>query len=151
MTSSSKWISAGKSGAAIGSSDTSAQISYHDEKAVFSVDLTKAALTSNANPFLTTETDGSTKPGANGAADEEDDSIILLRAHGIIMAIVFLAGYPVGSTLMPMLGKWLVHAGWQMLSFMGMWIGFALGYIISSRADSVSSLHFTPVEPLVPC
>jgi hypothetical protein len=64
------------------------------------------------------------------------------------MAAVFLIGYPVGSIMMPVLGNWLIHAGWQVFAFVGMWVGFALGYVLSSRIGTVSShASMTPHGP----
>ncbi|KAG5912589.1 hypothetical protein E4U42_002127 [Claviceps africana] len=59
----------------------------------------------------------------------------LLYAHGVIMTLVFLVGFPVGAMLMPLLGRWLVHAGWQVFFFVFMWAGFGVGYVLSQRLD----------------
>lgn len=143
ISSSSKWIAASKAGPAIDSSSVSAPISIHDNKAAFSVDLNQASISSDSNPFLTPATNGGTKPINNGTTTSSDNSGTLLLVHGVIMAIAFLAGYPIGSALMPLLGKWFIHAGWQMLAFLGMWIGFGLGFVISSRGNRVSYESFT--------
>ncbi|CAM1506972.1 Fc.00g066130.m01.CDS01 [Cosmosporella sp. VM-42] len=69
----------------------------------------------------------------NGAVTETESgaSDTLVYAHGIIMSVVFLIGYPIGALLMPLLGKWYIHAGWQTLAFLGMWAGFGIGYRIA--------------------
>lgn len=138
ISNSSNWIAASRTGAAIDSSSVSAPISIHDSYTKFSVNLNQASIASDSNPFLTAATNGGTKPTNTGITTSSDNTRALLSAHGAIMAIAFLVGYPLGSALMPLLGKWLLHAGWQILAFIGMWIGFALGYVISSRANRVS-------------
>ncbi|KHO00067.1 uncharacterized protein MAM_01990 [Metarhizium album ARSEF 1941] len=138
ITSSSKWISAwAKKGPATDSSSASEPISIHDAFSSFSVNLQQATITSDSNPFLTPATNGGTKPIVNGVETGADNSKMMLYAHGIIMAGAFLLGYPIGSAVMPLLSKWIVHASWQLLAFTGMWVGFALGYIISSKAGSL--------------
>ncbi|TWU74444.1 hypothetical protein ED733_004426 [Metarhizium rileyi] len=136
ISSSSKWISAWKVGKAIESSSLSEPIAYHDGHSGFSVDLKQASIASDSNPFLTAATNGGSKPDTSAVKTEGDESIAVLYAHGIVMAAAFLIGYPVGSALMPLLGKWIFHASWQLLAFIGMWVGFALGYIISSQAGT---------------
>jgi F0F1-type ATP synthase assembly protein I len=71
-------------------------------------------------------------------AEYSSTSDIVLRAHGVIMSIVFLAGYPLGAVLMTMIGKWFIHAGWQVIVFVGMWAGFALGYVYARNDSDVS-------------
>lgn len=141
LSSSSSWISAWKMGSSLDSSNPSQSISTHDGKASFSVDLQQASITSDSNPFLASSNGGgSTRTGSTGAVVEEDDDDQNNRlevAHGVIMAIVFVVGYPIGSAVMPLVGSWLIHAGWQMLAFLAMWAGFAVGYIASSREGEV--------------
>ncbi|KAL5610962.1 hypothetical protein FOBRF1_007079 [Fusarium oxysporum] len=33
----------------------------------------------------------------------------------------------------PLLGKWLIHAGWQIVAFAGMWVGFGVGKVAADR------------------
>jgi uncharacterized protein (DUF2062 family) len=63
-----------------------------------------------------------------------------LLAHGVLMAIVWIFMYPVGAMLMPLLGKWFLHAGWQFVAFGAMWAGFALGVLLAQDFGIVSSL-----------
>ncbi|KAM5344133.1 hypothetical protein ACJ41O_012670 [Fusarium nematophilum] len=125
------WISAWKTGSPLDSTDVRANIDEHDGTDSFSVDFSKATIGSDSNPF----TNGSnTRPNTGGAVTGggggEDHAATI---HGIIMSIVFLIGFPVGSFLMPVLGKWLIHAGWQIFAFAGMWVGFGLGKIAADR------------------
>ncbi|KAF5125461.1 hypothetical protein E5D57_010148 [Metarhizium anisopliae] len=137
ITSSSSWLYAWNMGAAIDSSSPSEPISFHDAFSGFSVNLEQATIASDSNPFLTPATNGNTKPNPSGVETDEGNGMAMLYAHGIVMSVAFLIGYPVGSALMPLLGRWLIHASWQLLAFVGMWVGFALGCVISSRAGSL--------------
>ncbi len=62
----------------------------------------------------------------------------LLVAHGIIMALVMVILFPLGSMLMPLLGKWWFHAGWQSVTFLLMWAGFGLGVKCAQERNEVS-------------
>ncbi|KAG7105316.1 hypothetical protein HYQ44_016628 [Verticillium longisporum] len=148
-SSSSNWIAAWHRGSAISSTNLNAPISQHDSVTSFGLDLTRATVAEDTNPFAgstapTTggnngnngntgntgnsntggNTGGVTAPASSGLAGPN-----VLLAHGVIMTIVFVAMYPIGSILMPMLGKWLIHAGWQITAFMLMWAGFGLGVV----------------------
>lgn len=148
LTDSNSWIAAWKSGDSLDSTSPSERISEHDEEDGFSVDFAQAAISSDSNPFLTTSSDGgsSSDTGSNSdntgsgvvSSKSSDNTDAILRAHGIIMSIVFLAGYPLGAVLMPIVGKWFIHAGWQTVVFMGMWAGLALGVIVGNRENKVS-------------
>ncbi|OAQ72377.1 hypothetical protein VFPPC_00369 [Pochonia chlamydosporia 170] len=138
ISDSSPWLSARKIGPPIDSSSPSAPISIHDMYTSFLVNLNQASIAADSNPFLTPATNGGTKPsssGPSGVVSTVDNSKTLLYAHGIIMAVAFLVGYPVGAALMPLLGKWVIHAGWQMLALAATWAGFAIGYIVSTRSN----------------
>ncbi|GKU00127.1 cellobiose dehydrogenase [Fusarium langsethiae] len=125
------WIAAWLSGDSLDSTSPSERIGQHDEHATFDVNLAKASMSSDSNPFLSANTNqGSSSSG--GAASETSSSSSsdkVQLAHGIIMSIVFIAGYPLGAILMPLLGKWIIHAGWQVVMLLLMWAGFGLGYV----------------------
>jgi hypothetical protein len=72
--------------------------------------------------------------------DHEDDPPTV-TAHGIITALVMVILYPFGSILMPQLGIWYIHAGFQMFSFLLMWIGFGLGVQTAMEEAMVSQIH----------
>lgn len=138
------WISAWKTGSALDSSDTGASIDQHDSYDGFSVDLSKATLATDAIPFTNTSTAVSTPSSSAGSGVTStgivsSDSVI--KAHGIIMALAFLVGFPAGALLMPLLGSWKIHAGWQMLAFVGMWIGFGLGKVSADKYSQVSAVY----------
>ncbi|KAI8719067.1 DOMON domain-containing protein [Fusarium sp. LHS14.1] len=147
---SNSWIAAWKNGDSLDSTSVSERISEHDEHSSFSVNFAQASMSSDSNPFTSSSTDSGSDSGSDsdsdsnsgsgsgsdsgsdsnsGVTESSGPSKTVLRAHGIIMSIVFLAGYPLGAVLMPIIGNWLVHAGWQFIVFLGMWAGFGLGYV----------------------
>lgn len=134
------WIAAWLAGDSLDSTSPSERISQHDEHATFDVSLAKASISSDKNPFTSADANESTS-GSNGAVAEtsskgSNDNVQL--AHGIIMSIVFIAGYPLGAILMPIIGKWLIHAGWQVVMLLLMWAGFGLGYVCAKDKGIVS-------------
>lgn len=154
------FITAWKEGSAINSKSLAADIGYHDAHSEFTFDLTKATIADDANPFVEASSggsgEGSTSPSngnsGSGSDDDDDDdgsSTITLpawireiptleSAHGIIMSIVMVVLYPLGSLLMPLFGSWVLHAVWQIGSFLVMWAGFAIGVILAQRTGYVS-------------
>ncbi|PNY26704.1 Uncharacterized protein TCAP_03368 [Tolypocladium capitatum] len=132
------WLAAWLQGSPLNSESTSATISVHEAYNLFSVDLAKASIGSDANPFLTTQgnnTGGSGNGNGNGVTDNGGlPNQTLAYAHGILMTLVFVVGYPIGSVMMPLIGNWIIHASWQMLVFLGMWAGFGIGYVMANRA-----------------
>ncbi|KAL6402745.1 hypothetical protein AUP68_14081 [Ilyonectria robusta] len=152
---SNSWIAAWKQGSSLDSSSLSASIQEHHGTDSFKVNFAKATITSDSNPFLNSSSNNSSSSG-DGDSDSDDSgsngymgSAVtegssggddgISSAHGIIMSVVFLIGYPIGAVLMPLLGKWLVHAGWQVLAFLGMWAGFGIGYVAADKTGDVSS------------
>ena len=61
-----------------------------------------------------------------------------MYAHASIMILAFLVFYPLGAVLVRFVGKWYIHAAVQMLGFIGMWAGFATGYVLAKRDGEVS-------------
>ena len=145
------WIAAWKSGDSLDSTNPRASIDYHDSRAVFSVDFSQAGISSDANPFVRPE--GSHESGDSGdsgdsgysgndgaaAEKESDDDSTVIRAHAIIMSLVFVVLYPLGSMVMPLLGKWFIHSTSQIISFLLMWAGFGCGYVYARRDKIVSN------------
>ncbi|KAG5974429.1 hypothetical protein E4U55_008215 [Claviceps digitariae] len=173
ISSSSNWIAAWKAGPSMDSASPSTDITVHDGHSQFAVNLQKASISSDSNPFVSKSTNAGTvgvgngnksngnKSNSNGsnsnasngnasngtsdAGDGSNDTSgvvvqqdtshnqFLQNTHGVIMAVVFIAGYPLGSSLMPLMGKWLLHASWQLLAFLGMWAGFGIGYTVATN------------------
>lgn len=79
--------------------------------------------------------DGDGQRAAKQRLREQNE--IISYSHGAIMAAVFVLGFPMGAIAMPLFGNWIVHASWQMFSFVGMWAGFGLGYVFANRHNNV--------------
>ena len=136
-------IAAWKEGS-LESDDSSASISQHDGRTVFSADFAGASIAQDANPFA-----GVTEVILDDDEDDEDDEDVTpvetttgtdsrLVIHGIVMAVTFAVLYPAGAFLMPLLGKWMIHAGFQMFAFVATWVGFATGYMWADEIGAVS-------------
>jgi len=149
LTGTTGWISAWKAGSSLSTTSKSASISQHDDTDRFRLDMSTASISTDANPFTQASTgggddsdSGSDSGNGNGNGITQDSSSLLnnkvLVAHGIIMALVMAVLYPLGSLLMPLLGKWQVHAAWQTVSFILMWVGFGIGVKCAKERDSVS-------------
>ncbi|KAF4864256.1 Cellobiose dehydrogenase [Colletotrichum siamense] len=143
---STNWIAAWKSGSAINSASNSQSIQQHDDHSSFTLDLTSATVSSDSNPFTGASTGGNgSGSGSSGGGSTSGGSGVvfnggggksaILLAHGVIMSIVFVALYPLGAMLMPLVGKWMAHAVWQSVAFALMWVGFGTGYAYARDND----------------
>lgn len=169
------WIGAWHAGSSLATTNKNVGLTVHDNTAQYQLDMTKATISSDSNPFVSTSSSGSgsgsgsgtgtgtgsgsgsgsgTGSGSgsgDGSGSSGDDSgggvtvvsssapnAAILTAHAVIMALVMVVLYPLGSTLMPLLGKWLVHGVWQGLAYLLMWAGFALGIIAAQQRGLVS-------------
>lgn len=136
------WIAAWRSGSSLATTNKGASISQHGngDHRLVNIDLTAATISSDSNPFIIARntTGGSGTGGSGSASGPSSDSGItqvqgdtsgarMLAAHGIIAALVMAVLYPLGSLLMPLLGKWWVHGAWQVIAFALMWAAFGLG------------------------
>ncbi|KAI1760494.1 putative iron reductase domain protein [Hypoxylon sp. FL1150] len=127
------YIGAWKVGDAVDSADPDASIQYHDGHDEWHFDLTKSTVADDANPFVgVAQFDNNNRGVREGSFSDPN---ILIRSHGILMAIVMVLLYPIGSSLMPLFGKWKYHALWQLISFFIMWAGFGLGLVASQRIE----------------
>lgn len=136
------WIAAWKTGDAINSADPDAQIQRHDAHDTWAFDLTAATVTDDANPFVGAKQYDNNNRGV-GSGSFADPRILIL-GHGIIMAVVMIVLYPLGSALMPVFGKWIIHAAWQLFAFLIMWAGFGLGIVALQRIQLVSPVETCP-------
>ncbi|KAH8657675.1 hypothetical protein BX600DRAFT_438866 [Xylariales sp. PMI_506] len=128
---STSWIAAWKSGSSLATTDKDAKISQHDDTSQFTLDLTQATITTDANPFTgnTTTTSASTTAGSSSTTQANPKMLVYI--HGVIMTAVMVFLYPMGSMLMPLFGKWFIHAGWQLFAYVLMWAGFAVGVVVA--------------------
>ncbi|CAI4216318.1 unnamed protein product [Parascedosporium putredinis] len=143
----------------LNTADTNAAIAQHADFDQVRIDLTQAAVTLDVNPFLTGGTTGGTGnnngntgntggntgtgtgnngnnvggggnlTGGNSGAGSGNRTVNLVRVHGILMALAFVVLYPIGALLIPLVGKWYIHAGCQSVAFLVMWAGFGTGYM----------------------
>ncbi|KAG5743419.1 hypothetical protein H9Q70_013869 [Fusarium xylarioides] len=102
-----QWISAWKKGSSLDTSDASGNFAEHDVTDSFSVDLSKATVSGTSNPFINSSNTTPSDNAVSGGGGGEDHTG---SAHGVIMAIVFLVGFPIG-----------------------MWIGFGIGKVAADR------------------
>ncbi|KAJ3568855.1 hypothetical protein NPX13_g6278 [Xylaria arbuscula] len=151
--SSANFIAAWKKGNALDSSSAEAEISYHDSHDQFTFNLARATITNDENPFVGTSEGGNDQGNepsggdnsGSGSSSSASEIPKLASAHGLIMSIVMVVLYPIGSVLMPLFGSWVLHAAWQIGSFLVMWAGFALGIILSQR----TGINFTVTHTLL--
>lgn len=125
-------IGAWKSGSALDSTDLSQSIDIHDGNTAFLLDLTQATLEADSNPFTaaaatTTPAAGGNSSSTSGVTVAAAPNKMIIWAHGLGMGLVFGVLYPVASALMPLLGKWQLHAGFQVVNWLAMWAFFGLG------------------------
>jgi hypothetical protein len=141
------WIAAWKQGSPLDSTSSSESIAEHDGTDKFSVNFASATFSSSGNPFSSDSSTNSSSGSSDGVVSKGGDGgsgDTLVHAHGIVMAVVFIVAYPIGAVAMPLIGNWLIHAGWQVLAFVGMWAGFGIGYVLAKDDGEVS----VPVDAL---
>ncbi|KAL2112788.1 hypothetical protein VUR80DRAFT_6509 [Thermomyces stellatus] len=149
------WIAAWKEGSPLNTQSVDTRIAQHDGRDQFRFDLTQATITEDTNPFVNGDTnedegdngnngnngdtgnDGSIGSGNTDGASTAESSVDTLLMHGIIMTVTFTFLYPLGSMLIPLAGKWYIHAGCQVVAFLTMWAGFASGYITARTAGKL--------------
>lgn len=143
---------------------------------LFQVNLAKAGISSDSNPFTGSSSSasgsnsggssGSNPGGSSSSGDGDGDgsgnsavsgvsealtSQTLATAHGAVMSVVFVIMYPLGSSLMPLIGKWYIHASWQTIAFLLMWAGFGIGVFITRQEGIVSFCQiFLPMSSFSP-
>ncbi|KAI8962285.1 putative iron reductase domain protein [Daldinia sp. FL1419] len=143
----SHWIAAWKIGEPINSADPDAQIRYHDGHDAWQFDLTVGTIPDDENPFL----GAVTYDGISRGVDRGIDPRRIISAHGIIMALVMIVLYPAGSALMPLVGKWHIHASLQMLVFLAMIAGISLGAVSLQHIDFEFNSTHTILGTVVAC
>ncbi|OTB02503.1 hypothetical protein M426DRAFT_322595 [Hypoxylon sp. CI-4A] len=126
-----EWIAAWKVGDPVDSTALDAPIQQHDAHDQWTFDLTQGTVDDNANPFVGVKQFDNTNRGVGRGSFADPRTLIV--GHGIIMAVVMVLLYPLGSAVMPLFGKWALHASWQLLAFLLMWAGFGLGVVSTQR------------------
>lgn len=162
----SSWIASWRKGSSLATTSRSATLEQHDDTAIFELDLTKATVSADANPYVAGGNSGSGSGGSgdsggsgsgsgsggsgSGSSGDGDGGVTVvsanrlngsvLAAHGFIMALVFVILYPLGALLMPILGKWWAHAAFQAVVWLVMWAGFGIGIRCALERDLVSPI-----------
>ncbi|XXG98798.1 hypothetical protein Hte_005128 [Hypoxylon texense] len=143
------YLAAWKTGDAVDNDNPDAMIRYHDAHDQWRFDLTQGTVADDTNPFVgVSQFDNNNRGVSRGSFA---DPRTLIRGHGIIMAVVMVLLYPIGSSLMPLFGKWLLHASWQFLAFLLMWAGFGLGFVASQRIRLDFNSTHTMLGTVVVC
>lgn len=141
---SARWIGAWKAGSSLASTSLSESISFHDGSLQFHLDLTQASIGTDSNPFSGVEGTtsgsgaGSSGSGVSVQTPKTVPSKKVIWAHGICMAIAFAVLYPLGSALMPLVGKWYIHAGFQVMTWLLMLAAFGMGVFGAQQRNLVS-------------
>ncbi len=134
------WIWATKTGDPIKSDSQSASLQQHDDGAYasFDIDLSTMKAGNTTNPFLDLAQANVTDVSA--ASSGYDGPAI--PVHGFIMCAAFIGGFPLGAFLIRLAsfrGLIWIHAGVQMLTYLGTILGLGLGvYIANKGAADVS-------------
>lgn len=135
-----QWIWASKTGDPIKSDSQSATIQQHDDGSFesFGIDLDTMSTGNPTNPFL--DLANANIVDVSAASSGYDGAAI--PVHGVIMCAAFIAGFPLGAFLIRLAsfrGLVWIHAGVQILAYLGAIIGLALGvYIANKGAADVS-------------
>ncbi|KAB5563596.1 hypothetical protein GE09DRAFT_1113060 [Coniochaeta sp. 2T2.1] len=167
----SSWIGAWRRGNSLATTSRSVSLVQHDDTAIFEFDLPRAAIATDSNPFTPAASTGgsggddsgsdsdSDKPGGDSSDDGGGVTVIgtgrvdrnILVGHGVIMAIVFVILYPLGSLLMPLLGKWWAHGAFQAVAWALMWAGFGLGVTYARYLNILFDQTHTILGTVVVC
>ncbi|KAK3382893.1 hypothetical protein B0T24DRAFT_645424 [Lasiosphaeria ovina] len=157
-SSGSGWISAWRQGSSLATKDKNAALVQHDDTDQFTVNLNEATVSSDSNPFVSAQTGNGTSADPDTTPSTGSGVVILAKpsntvlvAHGVIMALVMAILYPLGSLLMPLLGKWWLHGAWQVVAFCLMWAGFGLGVQAAMDRNELFDQAHTRLGTVVVC
>ncbi|TVY19964.1 Cytochrome b561 and DOMON domain-containing protein, partial [Lachnellula arida] len=152
---SSPWIAAWRSGAALNTNDTGTEIDQHgsDDYRQFTLDLSKASLSTDSNPFVissssaTASSPASASSSSSSSSGSDDSSSTTEsskdkvetfdKAHGIIMGLVVVILFPAGAILMRTIRSPWIHAGVQLFNLALLIIGLALGVKLAQYTDQL--------------
>jgi len=147
---SSGWIGSYKSGDPLDSKSQSQIITQHDNTAVYTLNLAKAQLADDSNPFVSTsnssQTSTGSSPGSTGSSSDNSGSAVAYvdpittyeMAHGPIMAAIMVILLPMGAIILRVFGGVWLHAAIQLFSLAAMVVGFGLGIHLAQISDLVS-------------
>ena len=156
------WIWASKSGDPMKSDSISANLQQHDDGsfASFSLNMNGITPANSSNPFLDVASTQMIDASNSTQSSAEYDGTAI-PAHGVIMCLAFVIGFPIGAFLMRLMsfrGLVWVHAGVQLLSYLGAIIGLGLGVYIANQGAADVYISMTtdtqnsadPINPRSP-
>jgi Cytochrome domain of cellobiose dehydrogenase len=147
---SSNWICSWKSGSPLNNKSPSATLTQHDAHDIFTFDLTKAAIASDTNPYVSSSSGSGTGTApvstptsgsggsSSGSSSITDPTIVYKQAHGIIMASAMVVLFPLGAIVLRVFGGVWIHASIQMLALIAILAGLGLGIKLAQLTDLVS-------------
>ncbi|KAF7955449.1 uncharacterized protein EAE97_000708 [Botrytis byssoidea] len=145
--SSSAWIWAHKTGAALSSNSVDADIDFHDAYGVASLNLQTATGGASTNPFLTAgsvSTPSQTSSGASDAAIGPSDISRVTIAHGVLGSLAYVILLPSGAIAIRILNfrnlLWL-HAGWMVGAYLIVLASLGMGVWIAHMSNLLGSAH----------
>lgn len=163
----SPWIAAWNEGTPLNTASLSANINQHDSDAYsqINLDLTQAVLADDSNPFVAAasttgtstpagpvsnttggaETGGGSSGSGSGSGsgssisqDNHKEKVSTFdKAHGIIMGLVSAVLFPLGAIFIRLGGNIWLHASMQLLSFLLLVSGLALGIKLAQYTDQL--------------
>ncbi|KAF7904093.1 hypothetical protein EAF00_001427 [Botryotinia globosa] len=145
--SSSAWIWAHKTGAALSSNSVDADIEFHDAYGVASLNLQTATGGESTNPFLTAgsvSTPSQTSSGASDAAIGPCDISRVTIAHGVLGSLAYVILFPSGAIAIRIFNfrnlLWL-HAGWMVGAYLIVLASLGMGVWIAHMSNLLCSAH----------
>ena len=164
---SSSWIWAYKSGSALDSEDTSANLDQHSTMGSFNLNLKEGTGGSSQNPFAPaaaasgspsasgagaqpTATSGVSAPAAtnaphDGGGSTSGGSVDSVRtAHAVIMSLVFLVMFPLAALTLYLPYEQRVryiHAPMQVVSLILLIVGLAMGLVLGQKVNTLDGYH----------
>lgn len=140
---SSGWIGSYKSGSPLNSKDPAAFITQHDNYALYTLNLAKAQLPDDSNPFLSASINTTSSVNSGSAVAFIDPITTYEMAHGSIMAATMVVLFPLGAIILRVFGGVWLHAAIQLFNLAAIIVGFGLGIHLAMISDLVSCLYST--------
>ncbi|KAF7957464.1 hypothetical protein EAE96_003045 [Botrytis aclada] len=145
--SSSQWIWAHKTGAALSSNSVDADIEFHDAYGVASLNLQTATGGESTNPFLTAgsvSTPSQTSSGASDSATGTSKITKVTIAHGVLASFAYVILFPsgaIGIRIFKFRNLLWLHAGWMVGAYIIVLASLGMGVWVAYMCDVLSSTH----------
>lgn len=144
---SSEWIWAHKTGAAVSSDSIDANIEFHDEFGLANLNLQTATGGESANPFLTAgsvSTPSQTSSGTSDSGTGPSDSARVSISHGVLASLAYVILFPSGAIAIRIFSfrnlLWL-HAGWMVGTYLIVLASLGMGVWMAYMYDSLGTTH----------